>query len=85
MSQVSLDQKERERQSRSRCEDEQPPPLTSRMNGTLVQPMGGGSSLYSSSGLVITPEMCFFCFDVLHCHLNQSATLRPPTFSNESL
>lgn len=32
---------------------------------------------------IAKPEMCFFCFDVLYCHLYQLDTPRvPPTFGN---
>ena len=86
MSQAVVGQrKERDGQSQSlRCsspDDE----LCGHRNGTLVRPMHSPAHSCPSSGMVITAEMCFFCFDVLYCHLNQSASLRQPTFSNDSL
>lgn len=58
--------------------------LNRNMNGTLVQPMTGHSLSVHRSGMIITAEMCFFCFDVLHSHLNRGVTIRTPNFSNNS-
>lgn len=88
MSQAAVGGKERESSAQSsvrQCVSPDDEPLTSRMNGTPVRPMGSSHFSFPDSGMVITTEMCFFCFDVLHCHLNQGASLRPPAFSNESL
>jgi hypothetical protein len=65
--------------------DDESLPLTEHKTGTLVQPLDSPAHSHPSGDMVITAEMCFFCFDVLHCHLNQSASLRQPTFSNDSL
>ncbi|XP_076349750.1 uncharacterized protein CG5902-like isoform X3 [Tachypleus tridentatus] len=40
-------------------------------------------SLYRN-GMVISMDMCFFCFDVLYCHLNQFEAPNPPNFPNDS-
>lgn len=87
MSQVGVSQrKERDGQSQPlRCGSQEDEALPGHRNGTLVQPLDSPAHSSPSSGMVITAEMCFFCFDVLHCHLNQSASLRQPTFSNDSL
>lgn len=35
-------------------------------------------------GMVALPEMCFFCFDVLYCHLYNLAPPKTPSFSNDA-
>jgi len=32
---------------------------------------------------IAKPEMCFFCFDVLYCHLYQLNAPRVPAFTND--
>ncbi|CAG0897353.1 unnamed protein product [Cyprideis torosa] len=35
--------------------------------------------------VIVTPDMCFFCFDVLYCHLNRVELGKSsPTFTNEA-
>lgn len=51
-------------------------------NGNIaIQPIMNGIS--PQRDMVISPEMCYFCFDVLYCHLSRSP-LKTPAFSNES-
>ncbi|RWS12218.1 AMME syndrome candidate 1-like protein [Dinothrombium tinctorium] len=35
--------------------------------------------------MIISVDMCFFCFDVLYCHLHQYEAPKTPNFPNESL
>ncbi|XP_050044262.1 nuclear protein AMMECR1 isoform X1 [Dermacentor andersoni] len=51
-------------------------------NGTIVHPNHFHPSHYKN-GMVVCVEMCFFCFDVLYCHLNQYEPPKPPNFPNE--
>lgn len=36
------------------------------------------------NNVVVCVEMCFFCFDVLYCHLNQFDPPKTPSFPNDS-
>jgi uncharacterized protein (TIGR00296 family) len=68
------------------------PSLNGGMNGTVVEPLSNHilslSPISSRNRMVISPEMCFFCFDVLHCHLERSHDrifgLKSPSFSDDS-
>ena len=64
------------------------PSLTGGMNGTVVEPLPSHSlsPISNKNRMVISPEMCFYCFDVLHCHLDRSheRNLRSPSFSDDS-
>ncbi|XP_013794474.1 AMME syndrome candidate gene 1 protein-like [Limulus polyphemus] len=40
------------------------------------------STIYRN-GMVACVEMCFFCFDVLYCHLNQFEPPKSPNFPND--
>lgn len=51
-------------------------------NGTSVVPNGLSPS--NGLGMVALPEMCFFCFDVLYCHLYNLAPPKTPSFSNDA-
>ncbi|XP_013418113.1 AMMECR1-like protein [Lingula anatina] len=47
-------------------------------NGSSVHPNG------YSNGLTVRPEMCYYCFDVLYCHLfNCEPPKGPLTFTND--
>ncbi|XP_078051258.1 uncharacterized protein CG5902 isoform X1 [Augochlora pura] len=48
-------------------------------NGSVLQ---NGTQL--RNGLIVKPEMGFFCFDVLYCQLHQLDPPKPPSFSNEA-
>ncbi|CAB3375940.1 Hypothetical predicted protein [Cloeon dipterum] len=37
-----------------------------------------------SGKMIASPEMCFYCFDVLYCHLYSLEQPRAPSFSNEA-
>jgi uncharacterized protein (TIGR00296 family) len=37
----------------------------------------------NNAGMIVSSEMCFFCFDVLSCHLNQCDPPKAPHFNNE--
>ncbi|XP_072482527.1 nuclear protein AMMECR1 [Notamacropus eugenii] len=45
----------------------------------LAAPAPGGGA----RKMVVSPEMCCFCFDVLYCHLNGYQQPRAPRFTNE--
>lgn len=47
-------------------------------NGTSITTNG------SLNGMVALPEMCFFCFDVLYCHLYNLDPPKTPSFSNDA-
>ena len=49
-------------------------------NGSTVHP-----NVYQPNGLVVRPDMCYFCFDVLYCHLYSCEPPKNPSFNNESL
>ncbi|KAG1672978.1 AMMECR1-like protein [Nymphon striatum] len=38
-----------------------------------------------NNNMVVTMEMCFFCFDMLYCHLHQAEPPKSPVFPSESL
>ncbi|KAF8782650.1 AMME syndrome candidate protein 1 like [Argiope bruennichi] len=52
-------------------------------NGTIVHPYTCQPSIYRG-GMVVCVEMCFFCFDVLYCYLNQYESPKTPNFPNEN-
>jgi hypothetical protein len=41
------------------------------------------SSALSKPLKIAKPEMCYFCFDVLYCHLYHLDPPRVPSFTNE--
>ena len=49
---------------------------TPTINGTLRNGINGMTP-------VASPEMCFFCFDVLYSHLNNLDPPATPDFTNE--
>ncbi|XP_066138150.1 AMMECR1-like protein isoform X1 [Euwallacea fornicatus] len=54
-------------------------------NGTMPAPTSGMISLNNGGlGMVALPDMCFFCFDVLYCHLHNLAPPKTPAFSNDA-
>ena len=71
------------------------PPIGSSHNGlhndrSLMNGAAGGSPLMlnammnGGAGLSIAkPEMCYFCFDVLYCHLFHLDPPRVPSFTND--
>ncbi|KAJ8963868.1 hypothetical protein NQ314_005326 [Rhamnusium bicolor] len=53
-----------------------------KLNNSSSIPSCNGTSIVSNGisngmGMVALPEMCFFCFDVLYCHLYNLAPLKP--------
>uniref|UniRef100_A0A7N4NVI7 AMMECR nuclear protein 1 n=1 Tax=Sarcophilus harrisii TaxID=9305 RepID=A0A7N4NVI7_SARHA len=56
----------------------QPPPPQPQ---PLAAPAPGGGG--GARKMVVSPEMCCFCFDVLYCHLNGYQQPRAPRFTNE--
>ncbi|GFU51602.1 AMME syndrome candidate gene 1 protein homolog [Trichonephila clavipes] len=52
-------------------------------NGSLIQHHSYQPNIYKN-GVVVCVEMCFFCFDVLYCHLNQYDPPKSPSFPNDS-
>jgi len=71
----------------SSVEDAPPLSLNGSLNGTLVQPHvhPNGNLLNPKHGMIISAEMCYFCFDVLYSHLRQGDDPKQPIFSNDSL
>ncbi|XP_059144009.1 AMMECR1-like protein [Physella acuta] len=56
--------------------------MPSICNGNL---QAGHSSYHKNGYSVVLPEMCYFCFDVLHSHLHNYDPPRPvPPFTNEA-
>lgn len=53
-------------------------------NGTNGFIAGGHSPNSASSLMVIRPEMCYFCFDVLFSHLHNCDQPKNPSFPNDS-
>jgi len=45
---------------------------------------GGTKTLLKNASMVVTNDMCFFCFDVLSSHLNQHDPPSAPDFPSES-
>ncbi|KAF4517591.1 hypothetical protein B566_EDAN008580 [Ephemera danica] len=45
---------------------------------------GPSNGLRLTNSMVAHPEMCFFCFDVLYCHLHSLEQPRPPAFCNDA-
>ncbi|KAL5476208.1 hypothetical protein EMCRGX_G026124, partial [Ephydatia muelleri] len=62
---------------------------TSRKHETRDGVMSNGDKPAHLNGLtngyapVVCPEMCYYCFDVLISHLNQTEVLRSPIFVND--
>ncbi|XP_042899970.1 uncharacterized protein CG5902 isoform X1 [Parasteatoda tepidariorum] len=52
-------------------------------NGTIIQHHNYQPNIFKN-GVVVCVEMCFFCFDVLYCHLNQYDPPKTPSFPNDS-
>jgi len=49
--------------------------------------MNGHSALYQNgvaAGMIVRPDMCCFCFDVLASHLNNGEPPKTPPFTNDS-
>jgi len=44
----------------------------------------GASPRVPNAYSIVRPEMCYYCFDVLYCHLYQLDPPRVPMFSNGS-
>lgn len=60
-----------------------------KLNNSSSVPSCNGSSMVPNGisngvGMVALPEMCFFCFDVLYCHLYNLAPPKTPSFSNDA-
>jgi len=55
-------------------------------NGTSMGSAGGSRAMQVNGGgmSIVKPEMCYYCFDVLYCHLYQMEPPRVPMFSNDS-
>ncbi|KFM64944.1 AMMECR1-like protein, partial [Stegodyphus mimosarum] len=51
-------------------------------NGTIIHHHNYQQNIYKH-GVVVCVEMCFFCFDVLYCHLNQFDPPKAPNFPND--
>lgn len=60
-----------------------------KLNNSSSAPTCNGSSavmngMVSRPCSVALPEMCFFCFDVLYCHLYNLDPPKTPSFSNDA-
>ena len=56
------------------------------MNGHgSVMPLHNGMSRLPHDDRIASPEMCYFCFDVLYTNLNNLEPPKTPTFTNEAL
>jgi uncharacterized protein (TIGR00296 family) len=53
------------------------------VNGVLSQHQSLNSESSRKNGMIVSSDMCFFCFDVLSCHLNQCEPPKTPNFPNE--
>ena len=54
-------------------------------NSSIVQNGHGPHRNGVSNGLIVHPDMCYYCFEVLYCYLHQHEQPRNPRFSNEAL
>jgi len=50
------------------------------MNGLMTSSSGLGQK----NGMIVSSDMCFFCFDVLSSHLNRGEIPNSPSFPNEA-
>lgn len=68
-------------------DEECPPSLNEPQTGTVVQPTGHFVSGLGGTlpGMIVSAEMCFFCFDVLLSHLNRTNLPETPPFTDGSL
>ncbi len=67
-------------------EDQPTPSSSSEMNGGrhLVNGLSNGGAVGGlKSNSIVKPEMGFFCFDVLYCHLYHLDPPRVPSFTND--
>ncbi|ELU02099.1 hypothetical protein CAPTEDRAFT_176511 [Capitella teleta] len=61
-----------------------------KLNNSMPSICCNGTSSVQTNGLpahdttTIRPEMCYFCFDVLHCHLHNSDVPKTPSFCNDA-
>ncbi|XP_043830802.1 AMME syndrome candidate gene 1 protein [Dromiciops gliroides] len=60
-----------------------PPPPPPAQPQPLAAPAPGSGGGGGARKMVVSPEMCCFCFDVLYCHLNGYQQPRAPRFTNE--
>ena len=59
------------------------PPINGVLYGNSSKNIDGNYS--SKDEMVVTADMCFFCFDVLFCYLNQYEPPKaPPNFPSEN-
>ncbi|XP_003391476.2 PREDICTED: AMMECR1-like protein [Amphimedon queenslandica] len=65
-----------------RAEDDEEGPQ-STVGGAVGGLTNGACHLPQTSGSVVSPDMCYYCFDVLLAHLTQSPSPRSPHFSND--
>ncbi|KAG8262829.1 AMME chromosomal region protein 1-like [Homalodisca vitripennis] len=56
-----------------------------KLNNSSSIPCNGTSVISNGirNGMVAHPEMCFFCFDVLYCHLHSLEPPKTPDFCND--
>ena len=59
-----------------------------KLNNSMPSICCNGSAVHptkTQNGMVIRPDMCFFCFDVLYSHLHSCEPPKTPLFTNEPL
>ncbi len=59
-----------------------------KLNNSMPSICCNGSAVHPTklqNGMVIRPDMCFFCFDVLYSHLHSCEPPKTPLFTNEPL
>lgn len=59
-------------------------PFQNGYSGQNGHAHNGNGEMSVQNDLVAVPDMCFFCFEVLQCELNNRAGPRDPTFTNDA-
>lgn len=58
-----------------------------KLNNNSSVPCNGTASVIPNgirtNGMVAHPDMCFYCFDVLYCHLHSLDPPKSPDFCND--
>ena len=59
-----------------------------KLNNSMPSICCNGSTVHPSrqqNGMIIRPDMCYFCFEVLYSHLNSCEPPKTPSFTNDPL
>ena len=62
-----------------RAEDDEEGPHSAAVGGAGLS----NGVCHSTESSVVSPDMCYYCFDVLLAHLTQAPSPRSPHFSND--